>query len=148
MPIYGRGLTFLREFQGAKDREALNDFTEAIKFDAKHVGAHLYRAQVYSHYDQFQNALQDSEVVLKLAPDTPNAYCNIGLAHFALGHDADGRRFLNTCYQKDADPQTCGYYEMEVNKVLFAQAAAKERGRRELRWGWKVVARSGARTRT
>lgn len=118
---YGRGLTYLSEFHGAKDREALNDFTEAIKLNAKHVGAHQSRAQVYSHFDQFQPALQDAEVVLKLAPDTPNAYCNVGLAHFALGHDAEGRKFLNTCYQKDGDPQTRGYFEMEVNKVLYAR---------------------------
>ena len=118
---YGRGLTYLREFRGAKHREALNDFTEAIKLDADHVGAHLYRAQVYSHFDQFQQALQDSEIVLKLAPDTPNAYCNLGLAHYALGHDQEGRQFLNTCYQKDPDPQTRGYYETEVNKVMYAR---------------------------
>lgn len=118
---YGRGLTYLREFQGAKHRDALNDFTEAIKLDAGHVGAHLYRAQVYSHFDQFQQALQDSEIVLKLAPDTPNAYCNLGLAHYALGHDQEGRQFLNTCYQKDPDSQTRGYYETEVNKVLYAR---------------------------
>lgn len=118
---YGRGLTYLREFRGAKHREALNDFTEAINLDADHVGAHLYRAQVYSHFDQFQQALQDSEIVLKLAPDTPNAYCNLGLAHYTLGHDQEGRQFLNTCYQKDSDPQTRGYYETEVNKVMYAR---------------------------
>ena len=118
---YGRGLTYLREFRGAKHRDALNDFTEAIKLDAAHVGAHLYRAQVYSHFDQFQQALEDSEIVLKLAPDTPNAYCNLGLAHYALGHDQDGRQFLNTCYQKDPDPQTRGYYETEVNKVMYGK---------------------------
>ncbi|CUS38594.1 tetratricopeptide repeat protein [Candidatus Nitrospira nitrificans] len=118
---YGRGLTYLREFRGAKHRDALNDFTEAIKLDADHVGAHLYRAQVYSHFDQFQQALEDSKIVLKLAPDTPNAYCNLGLAHYALGHDQEGRQFLNACYQKDSDPRTQGYYETEVNKVMYAR---------------------------
>lgn len=118
---YGRGLTYLNEFHGTKDRDALNDFTEAIKLDARHVGAYQSRAQVYSHFDQFQPALQDAEVVLKLAPNTPNAYCNVGLAHFALGHDGEGRKFLNTCYQKDGDPQTRGYFETEVNKVLYAR---------------------------
>jgi tetratricopeptide (TPR) repeat protein len=118
---YGRGLTYLREFRGAKHRDALNDFTEAIKLDADHVGAHLYRAQIYSHFDQFQQALEDSEIVLKLAPDTPNANCNLGLAHYALGHDQEGRQFLNACYRKDPDPQTRGYYETEVNKVMHAR---------------------------
>lgn len=125
---YGRGLTYLVEFHGAKDREALNDFTEAINLDAKHVGAHLSRAQVYSHFDQFQQALDDSEVVLNLAPDTPNAYCNVGLAHYALGHDAEGRNFLNTCYQKDGDPQTRGYFETEVNKVQYSRQARRSGG--------------------
>lgn len=121
---YGRGLTYLREFRG-KDREALDDFTSAIRLDAKHVGAYVYRAQIYSRYDQYQNALEDSEKVLKLAPANPNAYCNVGFAHFALGHDAEGRRYLNTCYQKDPDPQTRGYYEAEVRKVLAARQVRK-----------------------
>lgn len=117
---YGRGLTYLQEFQG-KDREALEDFTAAIRLDAKHVGAYKFRAEIYSRRDQFQNALADSEMVLKLDPTTPNAYCNVGFAHYALGHDAEGRKLLNTCYQKDPDPQTRGYYETEVRKVLVAR---------------------------
>ena len=117
---YGRALTYVRELRG-KDREALDDFTSAIQLDPKHVGAYKFRAELYSQYDQFQNALQDSEMVLTLDPATPNAYCNVGFAHYALGHDAEGRRYLDTCYQKDPDPQTRGYYETEVNKVLFAR---------------------------
>ncbi len=135
---YGRGLTYLREFQGAKHPEALNDFTEAITLDADHVGAHLYRAQVYSHLEQFQQALQDSEIVLKLAPDTPNAYCNLGLTHYALGHDQDGRQFLNACYQKDPDPRTRGYYETEVTKVMYARQPRRGGGGSDSGGGGKM----------
>lgn len=117
---YGRALTHVREFRG-KDREALDDFTAAIRLDPKHIGAYKFRAELYSQSDQFQNALQDSEMVLKLDPNQPNAYCNIGFAHYALGHDAEGRQYLNTCYEKDPDPQTRGYYEAEVQKVLLAR---------------------------
>ncbi|MGB4995727.1 MAG: tetratricopeptide repeat protein, partial [Nitrospira sp.] len=124
---YGRGLTYVREYQG-KDREALEDFTAAIRLDPKHVGAHAFRAQIYSRHEQFQHALADSEQVLKLDPTTPNAYCNVGFAHYALGHDAEGRKFLTTCYQKDADPQTRGYYETEVNKVLYARKPKRNSG--------------------
>lgn len=119
---YGRGLTYVREYQG-KDREALDDFTAAIRFDPKHVGAYKARAEIYSRHENFQLALQDSEIVLKLDPATPNAYCNVGFAHYALGHDAEGRKLLNTCYQKDPDPQTRGYYETEVRKVLVGRQA-------------------------
>lgn len=45
-------------------------------------------------------------MVLKL---DPNASRNVGIAHYALGDDAEGRQYLNTCYQKDPDPQTRGY---------------------------------------
>ena len=124
---YGRGLTYVREFQG-KDREALDDFTAAIRLDPKHVGAYKSRAEIYRRQDQFQHALTDSEVVLKLDPTTPNAYCNVGFAHYALGHDAEGRKLLNTCYQKDPDPQTRGYYETEVNKVLYARKPKRNVG--------------------
>jgi hypothetical protein len=60
-------------------------------------------------------------VVLTLDPDTPNAHCNVGLAHYALGHDSEGRKHLDTCYEKDSDPQTRGYYETEVRKVHVAR---------------------------
>ena len=124
---YGRGLTYVREYQG-KDREALDDFSAAIRFDPKHVGAYKARAEIHSRHEQFQNALQDSEIVLKLDPGTPNAYCNVGFAHYAVGHDAEGRKLLNTCYQKDPDPQTRGYYESEVRKVLVARQPRRNSG--------------------
>ena len=111
-----------------KDREALDDFTAAIRFDPKHVGAYKARAEIYSRHEQFQNALQDSEIVLKLDPATPNAYCNVGFAHYAVGHDAEGRKLLNICYQKDPDPQTRGYYETEVRKVLAARQPRRNSG--------------------
>ncbi len=101
-------------------RETLDNFIAAICLDPKHVGAYKFRAEIYSRYDQFQNALQNSEMVLILAPNTPNASCNLGIAYYALGDDAEDRQFLNTCYQKDPDPQTRGYYETEARKVLFA----------------------------
>ncbi|MCC7326561.1 MAG: tetratricopeptide repeat protein [Burkholderiales bacterium] len=117
---YGRALTYLWEYRG-KEREALDDFTTAIRLDPRYVGAYKSRAVIYARFDQFQNALQDSLTVLKLDPATPNAYCNVGFAHYALGHDAEGRRYLDTCYRKDPDPQTRGYYETEVRKVLAAR---------------------------
>lgn len=125
---YGRGLTYVREYRG-KDREALHDFSAAIALDSKHVGAYKSRAEIYSRHEQFQQALEDSEIVLKLDPATPNAYCNVGFAHYAVGHDGEGRKFLNTCYQKDPDPQTRGYYETEVNKVLYARRPRRSVGR-------------------
>ena len=50
-------------------------------------------------------------MVLKLDPNTPNAYCSVDLAHYALGHDAEGRQYLDICYEKLPDPPTRGYYE-------------------------------------
>jgi len=135
---YGRGLTYVREYQG-KDREALEDFTAAIRLDGTHVGAYKARAEIYSRHEQYQNALTDSEKVLTLDPATPNAYCNVGFAHYALGHDADGRKFLTTCYQKDPDPQTRGYYEAEVRKVLVARQPRRNSG-------GNYVAEGGAKT--
>ncbi|MCW5799107.1 MAG: tetratricopeptide repeat protein [Nitrospira sp.] len=135
---YGRGLIYVREHQG-KDREALDDFTAAIRFDPKHVGAYKARAEIYSRHENFQLALQDSEIVLKLDPATPNAYCNVGFAHYALGHDAEGRKLLTVCYQKDPDPQTRGYYETEVRKVLVARQPKRD-------FGGSYVAEGGVKT--
>ena len=44
-------------------------------------------------------------------------------------NDQEGRQFLNACYRKDPDPQTRGYYETEVNKVMYArQSRQSKRG--------------------
>ena len=94
--------------------------SEVIRLDARHIGVYQFCAEIYSRQDQSQNALNDSEMVLTLDPITPNAYCNFGFAHYTLGHDVEGRKLLNTCYQNDPDPQTRGYYESEVRKVLAA----------------------------
>ena len=110
----------MREYKG-KDHEALEDFTAAIRLDSRHVGAYKSRAEIYSRRNQFQQALDDSAMVLKLDPATPNAHCNVGFAHYALGHDAEGRTFLTTCYLKDPDPKTREYYEAEVRKVVVAR---------------------------
>ena len=56
-------------------REGLDDFTAASCLDPKHVVAYKFRAVRYNQYDQFLNALQNSEMVLNLAPTTTNAYC-------------------------------------------------------------------------
>ncbi|MGE0468099.1 MAG: hypothetical protein AB7P19_01750 [Nitrospira sp.] len=45
-----------------------------------------------------------------------------------LYFDQEGRQFLNTCYQKDPHPRTRGYYETEVNKVLYARQPRKDGG--------------------
>jgi len=36
-------------------------------------------------------------MVLKLDPNTSNASCNVGIAHYAQGDDAEGCEFLNAC---------------------------------------------------
>jgi predicted Zn-dependent protease len=127
-------------------RASLDDFTATICLDPKDVSAYKLCAELYSRYDQFQNALQDSEMVLKLDPNSPNASCNVGIAHYALGDDAEGRQFINTCYQKDPDPQTRGYNETEVRKVLFARQSRRSGGRGvTVGRAREDVARSGAR---
>jgi len=70
-------------------REPPNDFTDAICLDPRYVGDHKFCAEIDSWYDQFQNALQDSEMVLKFdTPPPSNISCNVGIAHYALGDEA------------------------------------------------------------
>ncbi|MCC2640508.1 MAG: protein of unknown function, contains repeat [Nitrospira sp.] len=124
---YDRAMIYLREMPG-KEGEALDDFTAAIRLDPKHAEAYQFRAEIYSRHDQFQNALKDFEMVLKLDPALPNAYCNVGFAQYALGQDAEGRKLLDSCYQKDPDPLISGHYETEVRKLLVARQPNRSRG--------------------
>jgi hypothetical protein len=48
-------------------------------------------------------------MVLKLdTPPPSNVSCNVGIAHYALGDDAEGRQVLNTCHQKVPNPPCMG----------------------------------------
>lgn len=78
-------------------------------------------------------------MVLKLDPTTPNVSCNVGIAHYALGDDAEGRQIFNTCHQKLTNPHTRGYYEAEVRRVLCT---------RQLRGNGSEEYNSDARERT
>jgi hypothetical protein len=103
-------------------REALDDFTPPISLDPRHVESDEFHAEHYKLYDQFQNAVQDSEMVIKLDPNTS---CNVVFAHHALGDDAEARQFMNTCYQKDPDPRCVGIINTDVRKVLFTRQARR-----------------------
>lgn len=117
---YGRGLIYVREYQ-EKEREALEDLTAAIRYDAQLVGAYHSRADIYLRRGHFQQALEDYQQVLKLDPSTPHIYCNVGIAHYALGHETEGSKSLTLCYQKGPDARTREYYEEEIRKVIGAR---------------------------
>ena len=104
-------------------REAFDDVTGTICLDPKHVGAYKFCAELYSRYDQFQNALQDSEMVLKLDLHMPNASCTVGFAHYALGNDAEGRQRL----------PVEGYCSECPRTQSFASSAREDRESRSFR---------------
>lgn len=117
---YSRGITFLKDYKN-RQREAIADFSKVIQMDPKYLGAYMGRGMAYAELDDFKSAYPDTLMVVKLNPDAPNAFCNVGLAQMALGNDVVGRRNLENCYRFDPDPQTRGYYEYQVNNVMAAR---------------------------
>ncbi|WP_173043698.1 tetratricopeptide repeat protein [Nitrospira sp. KM1] len=117
---YDRGVLYLKEFTN-KDGEALEDFNGAVGLDPKHIPAYKARAEILRKYGQYLSALQDAETILRLDPSSPRAYCGVGIAHYALGQESEGKKFLNMCFEKDPSPRIRDHYENEARKAQHAR---------------------------
>jgi tetratricopeptide (TPR) repeat protein len=63
--------------------EAIEDFTQVLKLDAKHLIARFARATAYFNLNDHDKAIEDWNIVLQLQPQFAKAYLNIGEAYAA-----------------------------------------------------------------
>lgn len=63
--------------------EAIEDFTEVLNLDPKHLIARFARATAYFNLKDFDKAIEDWTFVLELQPQFSKAYLNVGEAHAA-----------------------------------------------------------------
>ena len=111
-----------------KDREAAEDFpTAAIRLDANHVGAYKSLREIYSRHEQFQAALDDSEKVLARSCHAERLLQR-RVCPLCAGPRRRRPEVSPPAIRKDPDPQTRGYYETEVRKVLAARQPRRNSG--------------------
>lgn len=123
---FGRGYTYMQEFR-SRDQEALEDLTAAIRLNPRHEEAYILRAKLYGKLNHFARAIEDYKILIGLDRNHAPNYCNMGLAHYGLGQDGEGRRWLQACYERDRDPDTRRYYEGEIQRLAWRQAMKSAR---------------------
>ncbi|XP_025409291.1 UDP-N-acetylglucosamine--peptide N-acetylglucosaminyltransferase-like [Sipha flava] len=87
-----------------KTGEALKCFETAIKLDPHSIIAHTNIGSIYKNKGNFMKAINSYEIVLKLRPDFPDAYCN-----------------LIQCYQYICNWQDYDFYVGKLKDIILKQ---------------------------
>ncbi len=87
----------------AKDNyyQAIEDYSEAIAFDARHAWAYNNRCWSYGILRRSEEALPDCEEALRLLPDQPEFLDSRALAYWLLGEHDKAQQDLVRAHQLD-----------------------------------------------
>ena len=82
--LYLDRATILGEIEG-KEKESINDFTNAIKLNSNLIDAYYNRGMIYKQLEEFENAIQDFEKCL-LIDENPDSdlYVDKGMCYYQL----------------------------------------------------------------
>ncbi|MFH0888120.1 MAG: tetratricopeptide repeat protein [Planctomycetota bacterium] len=79
--LYNRGVDYAKK---ESFRNALRDFTSALRIYTDFHEAYKSRAGIYLKEEKLQEALNDLKSAISLEPDCPSTYFNLGIAYFSL----------------------------------------------------------------
>lgn len=101
-PAYNnRGLAY---HELKRYKEAIRDYTQAIRLDPKYAVAYNNRGNSYYELSEYQLALRDFNQSLKLKPNYSKAYLNRALAYYQLDKNTEAcRDFQKSCDQGECD---------------------------------------------
>jgi tetratricopeptide (TPR) repeat protein len=100
-PAYNnRGLAY---YELKQYKEAVADYTQAIKLDPAYAAAYNNRGNSYYELHEYQMALRDFNQSIRLMPNYSKAYSNRALAHYQL----DNRTAACSDFQKSCDQGDC-----------------------------------------
>ncbi|MDB9482653.1 tetratricopeptide repeat protein [Dolichospermum circinale CS-537/05] len=66
-------------------KQAINDYTQAIKIDPKNPTYYRDRGLTYFQLKDYKQAINDYTQAIKLKPDYPEAYTNLGIVSYEMG---------------------------------------------------------------
>ena len=74
---------------------ARDAYRAALRAEPGYVGARGSLAQVLRQLGDFSGAVREAEIVLRIAPQDPDALHAAGLAHAAMGERASAQHYLD-----------------------------------------------------
>jgi tetratricopeptide (TPR) repeat protein len=111
-------------FKNENDREAISDFTNALKYDNKNVAAYISRGSAYLNLNKFQNAISDYSSAIKYGPNDDRPYAYRGRAYYQIKKFNDALSDFDKAIELN-DKFEYAYYNRGFLKftVLFQQKA-------------------------
>ncbi len=121
--FYARGTI---RAQAKEYRQAIEDYTKAIKLDSKFVDAYLKRCEMRYKLSDYQGVLNDCYEVFNIDPTVAKAHYYQGRARYSLGYIQPAIDSYNLAIAKDKKYPQAYYYRGMAYKDLNATASAVE----------------------
>ena len=121
LDFYNRGL---QRTQAKEYRQAIDDYTEAIKINPKFVDAYLKRCEMRYKLGDNQGVLSDCYEVFSIDPTVAKAHYYQGRARFSLGYTQSAIDSYNLAIAKDSNYPQAHYYRGIAYKEQQSLTAA------------------------
>ena len=121
--FYARGTI---RAQAKEYRQAIEDYTRAIKLDSRFVDAYLKRCEMRYKLSDYQGVLNDCYEVFNIDSTVAKAHYYQGRARYSLGYIQPAIDSYNSAIAKDKNYPQAYYYRGMAYKDLNATASAIE----------------------
>lgn len=110
-------------FQAGDFSAAVQHFTKAIELNPSDHVLYSNRSGAYASLKQFENALKDAEMCIKLKPDWAKGYSRKGLAEFNLGRVREAEATYSKGLSIDPNNQSL---QAALNEIKQGEASMRE----------------------
>ena len=121
--FYARGAI---RAQAKEYRQAIEDYTQAIKLDSQFIDAYLKRCEMRYKLSDYQGVLNDCYEVFNIDPTVAKAHYYQGRARYSLGYIQPAIDSYNLAIAKDKKYPQAYYYRGVAYRDLNAIASAVE----------------------
>lgn len=108
-------------------RQAIEDYTEAIKLNPKFVDAYLKRCEMRYKMGDNQGVLDDCYQIFNINPNVAKAHYYQGRARYSLGYTQPAIKSYDLAISNDANyPQAYYYRGIAYKEILATSSAVKD----------------------
>ncbi len=110
--------------QNKEYRQAIEDFTEAIKLNPKFVDAYLKRCEMRYKMADNQGVLDDCYQIFNINPNVAKAHYYQGRARYSLGYTQPAIKSYDSAIANDGNYPQAYYYRGIAHKEMLATSSA------------------------
>ena len=104
-------------YNSGEYQKAIDNYTEAIRLDPKHVKAYNMRGVSYNVLGQHERAIQDYTEAIRFDPQYATPYYNRGLSYEELGQQDKADADFKRAWELDNNLQFCTSYIEELSVI-------------------------------